>query len=229
MNALLSKLISRIKGGDWHLDSNLSQAEQVHLVLKKGMMYFRGIMSFQRINPVILLGKNTTIIAKNKIVVKGVLSIERNSHIDATSLNGIVFGNNVSLGKYTHIECSGSLTNLGVGLTVGDNVGLGANCFYGCAGGITIGDDTIFGNFISLHSENHNYERKDIPIRLQGVNRQGITIGKDCWIGAKATILDGVEIGNGCIVAAGAVVTKGKYPDYSILGGIPAKIISTRA
>ncbi len=105
---------------------------------------------------------------------------------------------------------------------------MGASCFYGCAGGITIGDDTIFGNFISLHSENHNYSDLDIPIRLQGVNRQGISIGKDCWIGAKATILDGVKIGNGCIVATGAVVTKGSYPDFSILGGVPAKIISKR-
>lgn len=229
MNALLSKLISRIKGGDWQLDPNLSPTEQLNIVIKKGIMFIRGIMCFHSIKPIILIGKNTTIISKKKIVVKGVLSIERNSYIDATSLNGIVFGNNVSLGKYTHIECSGSLTNLGVGLVVGNNVGLGANCFYGCAGGITIGDDTIFGNFVSLHSENHNYDRKDLPIRLQGVNRQGIKIGKDCWIGAKATILDGVEIGNGCIVAAGAVVTKGIYPDDSILGGVPAKNISTRA
>ena len=79
-----------------------------------------------------------------------------------------------------------------------------------------------------MHSENHNYSNTEIPIRLQGVNRSGIIIGDDCWIGAKATILDGARIGNGCIVAAGAVVTKGEYPDYSILGGVPAKIISSR-
>lgn len=49
-------------------------------------------------------------------------------------------------------------------------------------------------------------------------------IGNDCWIGAKATILDGTVIGNHCIVAAGAVV-KGTYPDNVIIGGVPAKII----
>ena len=52
-------------------------------------------------------------------------------------------------------------------------------------------------------------------------------IGSNCWIGAKATILDGVHIGDGCIVAAGAVVTK-SFPDNVIIGGVPAKIIKYR-
>lgn len=112
-------------------------------------------------------------------------------------------------------------------MKIGNNVGLGTHGFWGCAGGIEIGDNTIFGNFVSLHSENHNFTRRDIPIRLQGVNRKGIKIGKDCWIGAKATILDGTDLGDGCIVAAGAVV-RGTIPPYSIIGGVPAKIIKSR-
>ena len=55
----------------------------------------------------------------------------------------------------------------------------------------------------------------------------GVKIGNDCWIGAKATILDGTVIGDHCIVAAGAVV-KGVFPDNVIIGGIPAKIIGER-
>ena len=78
-----------------------------------------------------------------------------------------------------------------------------------------------------MHSENHNYSQNSLPIRLQGVNRKGIKIGNDCWIGAKVTILDGAEIGNGCIIAAGAIV-KGKFPPESIIGGIPARVIRSR-
>lgn len=81
------------------------------------------------------------------------------------------------------------------------------------------------GNFVSFHSENHNYEDKTIPIRLQGVNHKGIKVGNNCWIGAKVTILDGVQIGNRCVIAARAVVRAGKYPDNCIIGGVPAKII----
>jgi acetyltransferase-like isoleucine patch superfamily enzyme len=52
-------------------------------------------------------------------------------------------------------------------------------------------------------------------------------IGNDVWIGARVTILRGVEIGNGAIVAAGAVVAK-DVPPYAIVGGVPAKVIRYR-
>ena len=53
------------------------------------------------------------------------------------------------------------------------------------------------------------------------------TVGHDVWVGANAIILDGVNIGNGAIVAAGAVVVK-DVPAFSIVGGVPAKIIRYR-
>jgi acetyltransferase-like isoleucine patch superfamily enzyme len=144
------------------------------------------------------------------------------------SKNGITLGNNVSVGKNTTIECTGSIKYLGLGLSVGNDVSHGTHGFWGCAGGIEIGDDTIFGNYVSLHSENHNFDLKDIPIRLQGVNREGIKIGNNCWVGAKVTILDGVVIENGCVIAAGALLTKGIYKENSIYGGVPAKFLKNR-
>ena len=156
------------------------------------------------------------------------MSISQHCYIDALSTDGIIFGEGVSIGKYTCIECTGSLRDIGKGLIVGNRTGLGTHGFYGCAGGIEIGDDVMVGNYCSFHSENHNFFDTSKPMRLQGVNRKGIKIGNDCWIGAKATILDGVVIGDGCIIAAGAVVTKGSYPPNSIIGGNPAKVIKYR-
>lgn len=54
-----------------------------------------------------------------------------------------------------------------------------------------------------------------------------ISIGNDVWIGSDVRILDGVQIGDGAIVAAGSVVTKNIIP-YSIVGGVPAKLIKYR-
>ena len=88
------------------------------------------------------------------------------SYIDALSTEGISFGNNVSVGKNTTIECTGNLKHIGKGLQVGNNVGLGTHGFWGCAGGITIGDDTIFGNYVSLHAENHIFSDMEIFVRF---------------------------------------------------------------
>lgn len=55
-----------------------------------------------------------------------------------------------------------------------------------------------------------------------------IVIGNDVWIGARATILDGVTIGDGAVIATGSIVTK-DVPPYAIVAGVPARIIKERA
>lgn len=71
---------------------------------------------------------------------------------------------------------------------------------------------------------NISYKVKDIVNKLP-TQKQNITIGHDVWIGARATILPNVTIGNGATILAGAVVSD-DVPDYAIVGGIPAKVIS---
>ena len=56
---------------------------------------------------------------------------------------------------------------------------------------------------------------------------KSVVIGCDVWIGANALILDGVKVGHGAVIAAGAVVVN-DVPDYSIVGGVPAKEIRKR-
>lgn len=226
MRKYINKAISRVKGESFSLDENIPLSYLLGFFWDKFKCLIHGFLIFWRATPA-YIHPSSKIKCKNKIRFGRNLNIARRCFVDALSSDGIVFGENVSIGKNTTIECTGSLKSIGKGLVVGDRVGLGTHGFLGCAGGIEIGDDTIFGNYVSLHSENHNYQDANTPIRLQGVTHKGIKIGCDCWIGAKATILDGAVIGDGCIVAAGAVV-RGEIPAYSIIGGVPAKVLKQR-
>lgn len=225
LNKLLSKLITILKKEEFVLDKNISDLYLIGLIINKIFMYIRGLIKLKKI---VMIGKNTQLLSKQHLKLGRSVMIDDDCIINALSMNGIFFGNNVSIQKRTIIECTGTLKHLGQGLIVGNNVGIGSNSFLGCAGGIAIGDNTIIGNYVSFHAENHNYSDPNIPIRLQGVNHQGIKVGNNCWIGAKVTILDGAVIGNGCIIAAGAVVNQGFYDDNGIYGGVPAKLIKKR-
>ena len=112
-------------------------------------------------------------------------------------------------------------------LTVGDRSQLSSHGRFN--GTIIIGDDCVMGPDVVMMATSHEFARLDIPIIQQGAKpEKPIIIGNDCWIGTRVIILPGVTVGNGCIVAAGAVVTK-SIPPYSIVGGVPAKIIKKRS
>ena len=227
VHLFISRILSAIKGEEFILDKAIPIWYLFHLLVRRGMMIVRGFLIFRR-RVLCFVDNDVKLFCKGKIGISHGVTIQRNVFIDALSIDGVQLGRNVSIGKNCTIECTGSLRSIGKGLVVGDGVGMGAQGFWGCAGGIVVGSNTIFGNFVSLHSENHNYDDINRPIRCQGVNRIGIKIGKDCWIGAKVTILDGVEIEDGCVIAAGAVLTKGVYQKNGVYGGVPAKLIGKR-
>lgn len=226
---VFSTIISKVKGEEYAVDPGIPTSYWLGLASRRGLMLVRGLFSNIRRSGLFFRGRGVTIRAGTLIEVGAGVTFDEGSFIDALSKEGVYMGNNVSLGKRSVIECSGNYKHLGKGIQIGNNVGLGRDAFYGCAGGIKIGDDTIIGNFVSMHSENHNFSLIDTPIRLQGVNHQGIVVGNNCWIGAKVTILDGVTLGDGCIVAAGAVLIRGNYPANGIYGGNPAKLIKSRS
>jgi acetyltransferase-like isoleucine patch superfamily enzyme len=148
--------------------------------------------------------------------------------IDALSREGIQVGNATTLADFSYLKCSGTLGNLGVGIVIGSHTAIGAYSYIGAAGGVIIGDNVLFGQRVSVHAENHKFDRLDIPIREQGVSRAGVRIEDDCWIGSHSVILDGVTIGKGAIVAAGSVVSR-DIPPGAVVSGVPARLTRLRA
>lgn len=223
-------LIKKIKGNDFELDKDISLGYLLGNIISMVINLIRGnIKTFtsKKSSLLVFIGKRSKIKMNKKIKLGKGVNIGENVVIDAMSKKGVIIGNNVRIGDYTRILCTGSLKKLGVGFKIGDNCGIGENCFFGSAGGISIGNDVIMGQNIRFHSENHNYEDMTIPIRMQGFTNKGIKIGNDCWIGAGAVFLDGAELGDGCVVGANSVVNK-KFDDNSIIVGMPAKMIKKR-
>jgi acetyltransferase-like isoleucine patch superfamily enzyme len=136
-------------------------------------------------------------------------------------------GGEITVGENTHILPYAML------LGVGGNIVIGAHCtvhpfsiLYG-SGGLKIGDSVRIAAHTIIVPSNHNFEDPEIPIRMQGIRTEGITIKDDVWIGAGVRILDGVTIGRGSVIGAGAVVTK-SVPDYAIVTGVPARVAGWR-
>lgn len=80
---------------------------------------------------------------------------------------------------------------------------------------------------VVIITRSHGHERVDIPMRKQGYFDSPVYIEDDVWIGTRAIILPGVRVGTGSIVGCGAVVSRDVEP-FSIVGGIPAKLIRKR-
>jgi acetyltransferase-like isoleucine patch superfamily enzyme len=228
MIAFLNHIISKGKKEKYALDPAIPPGYLLQQSVRRGLMLVSGFFSAVHHEGWLFLSPSAKLRCSRMLHTGRFVTIESGASIDALSSEGIIFGNNVSVGKNTRITGTGHLGTMGKGMRVGNNVGLGTNSFYGCGGGIIIGGDTIIGDFVSFHAENHECSNLEIPIRLQGVRRNGISIGNNCWIGSKATILDGAVVEDGCVIAAGAVVRKGIYQANGIYGGVPARLIKMR-
>ena len=228
LNARLSARAARTKGADYQIDARIPDSYLLGVAAERVLMGMRGAALFPRRSPRPFVGAGARFRARDNLQFGSGCTFGPGTFVDALAQSPVRLGDNVSLGRNTRIECTGSLRTIGRGLEVGNDVGLGSDCFYGCAGGIVIGADTIIGNLVTMHSENHRFARPDVPIRSQGVTHAGIRIGQDCWIGAKATILDGVELGSGSVIAAGSVVTAGTYEAGGVYAGAPARRVSSR-
>lgn len=107
-------------------------------------------------------------------------------------------------------------------LVLGNNCAIGWFCQLDARGCINIGNNVVIASYVKLITGSHDPDSADFQAYFKK-----IIIHDRVWIGTGAIILPGVEIGEGAIVSAGAVVTK-NIPPYTIVGGVPAKVIRKR-
>lgn len=143
----------------------------------------------------------------------------------------ISVGDDCCFARDLYLTVWGGINATSPSVTIGNNCSFGAYNHISCINRITFGDGLLTGKWVTILDNSHGTTSwEDLHCRpwLRDVVSKGsVTIGRNVWIGDKATILPGVTIGDGVVVAANAVVTK-DVPPYCVVGGNPAKIIRQR-
>jgi acetyltransferase-like isoleucine patch superfamily enzyme len=228
---IIEKLIKTLKndpGYKW--ESPHSTRDLASISWVRAMQLIRGLFLkpfLKRSSGLLFVGRRVKVRHGYKITAGKNLILEDNVSINALSENGITLGDHVSIARDSILFCTGVIAYRGKGITIGNRTGISARAYFAGQGGITIGDDVIMGPNVQIFSENHEFSNPNLTIKEQGVTKQAVVIGNNCWLGGGTTILAGVIIGDGCVVAAGSVVSK-SFPPNSVIAGIPAKLVKNR-
>ncbi|MFN8295935.1 MAG: CatB-related O-acetyltransferase [Chitinophagales bacterium] len=157
------------------------------------------------------LGSNI-IIHENSVIKRSELS-------DYVSIHANCKVNSSSIGSYSYVAESSEISSA----TVGKFCSIGAE--------VLIGVGKHPPNFISTSPVFYSILNKQLGFSFSDKQLfeefSRCKVGNDVWIGSRVMILDGITIGDGAIIAANSVVTK-DIPPYSVVGGVPAKLIKMR-
>jgi len=136
--------------------------------------------------------------------------------------------NRVSIGEQCLVSAGISFVVTATGgINIGQRVYIGKSCVLASDIGVTIGDNTMLAEYVSIIDADHGIEKNGVPIRDQELKPKPITIGSDVWIGRGCAILKGIAIGEGAVIGANSVVTH-DIPPYAVACGSPARIIRYR-
>lgn len=223
MRAIVQTLLDRL-GKSYRLDPDLPVRFLLRIVATRLLWLGFGLLRFRRRA---FVSPRARIVNGGNLRLGHFATLEPHCNVDGYAKAPVVVGARTKIGSYVIVSCTSHMSQMGVGVTIGSDSGLAEYCYIGAAGGVTIGDNVIVGQYVSFHSQNHVFADENVPIRQQGVTSAGIVVGNDVWIGAKATILDGSRVGDGSVIAAGAVVN-GVFPPGAVLAGVPARVVKMR-
>lgn len=175
----------------------------------------------------VMVSSSVTIRNPKRISLGRNVILDRNVTLDVregefTDQFGVTFGDNVFIGNGSMILAKGGP------IIFGNAVNVSSSCRIASEGKIEIGESSLISAYCYVGPGNHRFGDKEVPIMEQGMEHgKGLVIGKNVWIGARATILDGVKIGDNAIIGAHSLVRE-DVPDNAVVAGTPAKLIKMR-
>lgn len=125
-------------------------------------------------------------------------------------------GGSVDIGAGTHIAPNAIIEAKAAPISIGARSLINTGVFIAASFGISIGDDALIAEYVTIRDADHGYDDASIPFNRQLQRGARVVIGDNVWLGAKVTVTQGVTIGPRSIVGANSVVTRsldggGKY------------------
>jgi acetyltransferase-like isoleucine patch superfamily enzyme len=193
-----------------------------------------GLVARQKIYPTLfdqsgrkpVFGSGTRVRCPSKIRIGDSVVVSDGAVLDGRSRSdvGMELGDRCIVGHRALLLCKDGR------ISIGKDVGIGAYSGLYAVGTntLTIGNDCLIGPYTYFGGTRYHFDKLDVPMREQGHDlRGGIVVGDDCWFGAGVQVMDGVTIGRGSVIASGAVVTQ-DVDEFSVVGGVPARLIRRR-
>jgi acetyltransferase-like isoleucine patch superfamily enzyme len=154
---------------------------------------------------------------------------------ELTGRIGAEFGARAYVAPGAAVVCEslhlGDRSFVAAGCVLRDRLWIGDDCSLNpgvvMAGRVAVGNGVRIASHSALFGFNHVFDRLDVPIWMQGLTEDGIVVEDDVWIGTHVVICDGVTVGAHSVIAAGAVVTR-DVPPFSVVGGVPARMLRDR-
>lgn len=169
-----------------------------------------------------MLGPNVKHLIPRKTKVGESVFFGGNSYIELYSDKPSSIGSGVTIREGAWIQCRSGLNKKAVRLKIGDGVYIGPGAVIGVGGEVVIGSNCSIGARLSISAEEHKiFEGSYVS---NTVERQGVYVQKNCWLGNNVSILDGVTIGENSVIGACSLVTK-DIPKNSVAFGIPARVV----
>ena len=161
---------------------------------------------------------------KKKFIKLGFKSFIKNSLI--ITPNCISIGKNVFVQPNSRIEGIYSYEGICFSpkIVIADNCTIQQNLHLTCGESVYIGTNTAIAANVTITDITHPYENIHLPVEKQQIITNPVFIGDDCKIYNNVVVLPGTNIGKHCTIGANSVVN-GSFPDYSVIVGIPSRII----
>ncbi len=153
----------------------------------------------------------------------GKIDLHLETYIMVEPTSSLSIGERVIIMDHTRI-----MAKRGGEILIGNNVNIGRYCIISSWYKIVIEDNVLFSSMIWITDHQHEFDLRSPVNHSNSNNLKPIIIKSGTWIGNKVTIMQGVTIGKNCVIGANSVVTK-NIPDGCVAAGVPAKIIKSLA